>query len=1168
MVRMAQDFAMRYPLVAGQGNFGSVDGDSAAAMRYCVVGDTLLPTDKGIMRIDDISESKEEDVSISVLSKDKQVNSASKWFDSGEHQTKIIKTAKGFDIQGTHNHPILVWVNHNEETKQPGFSWKLLADIAVGDIAVIDRTPDLLWPKGQLALKQYFPIPKNKKIQVKILPETLDENLASILGALVSEGNINEHKIEFCNSDADWLADFKRAWEKTFPDTRLHIFNKKPSSFGKKPYYRAEIHSRYVIEFLRHLGLLPVKSAKKEIPMAILRSPKVVVAAFLRAYFEGDGSISQSGRMTELSAISTSEQLIKQLQIVLLRFGLVSAKRFDAYRGTHKLYIRGLKNYKIFNLEIGFLSARKGQKIEAVISRLSRESSLTDFVPFVSDFVRSNLAGNYLEREFVLKHNFDRLPNLKSNGLAVLSAVEPSLRLKTQKMFEYLIESNYVFEPVVEIIDGGVKQVFSIRVDSQCHSFIGNGFINHNTEAKMSKLTAELLRDIDKETVDFIPNYDGSRQEPTVLPSVVPNLLLNGAMGIAVGMATKIPPHNLTELMDALAHLADHPEATTEDLLEFVKGPDFPTGGLIFNQEDIRHAYATGRGGVLTRGEAEIIENKAGNYQIIISSIPYQVNKSELIVKIADLVRDKKVEGIRDIRDESTRDIRVAIDLKAGAHPQKILNALYKHTDLETTFNYNMLMLVEGVPKLLPLRSILEEFLGHRQIIITRRTKYDLRKAEERAHILEGLKKALDHIDEIIKLIKKSKDGEEAKVNLIKVFKFSELQAVAILEMRLQKLAGLERKKIEDELKEKLDLIKELKAILADPKKVLAIIKTEFLEIREKYGDARRTKVIRGGAKEINLEDLVPEKEDVLVLTAGGYIKRTDPSEYRAQKRGGVGVIDLNMKEEDFVTTLVTANTHDDLLFFTNRGKAYQIKMYDVPEGKRATRGKSIMNFLSLTDDETVTSILPMPKELKNVKFSLVLVTQSGEVKKVSADSFKDVRRSGIIAIKLEAGDLLLSVSTVEKGDQMILTAQSGQSICFKESEVREMGRAAGGVRAIKLKKGDLVVGADKIPANLKDGRLLVMTNTGHGKQTLLKEFKVQKRGGSGIKAANITKKTGPLMVSKVLDGSQQEIIAISKQGQIIRTNISEIPTIGRATQGVKIMKLKEGDGLASVTCL
>ncbi|PIP58449.1 MAG: DNA gyrase subunit A, partial [Candidatus Vogelbacteria bacterium CG22_combo_CG10-13_8_21_14_all_37_9] len=507
------------------------------------------------------------------------------------------------------------------------------------------------------------------------------------------------------------------------------------------------------------------------------------------------------------------------------------------------------------------------------------------------------------------------------------------------------------------------------------------------TEAKMARLTSELLNDIDKDTVDFVPNYDGSRQEPTVFPSAIPNLLLNGAMGIAVGMATKIPPHNLGELLDALQYLSDHPEATTEDLLEFVKGPDFPTGGIVFSTADIRHAYSTGKGGVVVRGEAEIVENKVGNFQIIISSIPYQVNKSELIIAIADLVRDKKLEGIRDIRDESTKEIRVVIDLKTGAQPQKVLNTIYKHSDLETTFNYNMLTLVNGVPRLLSLRSILEEFLAHRQIIVTRRTKFDLRKAEERAHILEGLKTALDHIDEIIKLIKKSKDGEEAKKNLIKSFRFSDLQAQAILEMRLQKLAGLERQKIEDELKEKLALIKSLKAILADSKKVLAIIKQEFTEINEKYRDSRRTKVVKNGVKEISDEDLVPEKEDVLVLTAGGYIKRTDPSEYRSQRRGGVGVIDLNMKEEDFVTNLITANTHDDLLFFTNRGKAYQIKMYDVPEGKKATRGKSIMNFLALADDEQVTSILPIPKGSKQKQFSLMMVTRNGVAKKVSADS-------------------------------------------------------------------------------------------------------------------------------------------------------------------------------------
>jgi len=688
------------------------------------------------------------------------------------------------------------------------------------------------------------------------------------------------------------------------------------------------------------------------------------------------------------------------------------------------------------------------------------------------------------------------------------------------------------------------------------------------TEAKMSRLSDELLRDIEKETVDFIPNYDGTREEPVVLPSAVPGLLLNGAVGIAVGMATKIPPHNLRELIDALIYLADNSDATTEDLLQFVKGPDFPTGGLVFNEQDIKHAYATGKGGVLVRGEAEIVEAKAGTFQIVITSIPYQVNKSELIIKIADLVRDKKLEGIRDIRDESTKEIRIVIDLKSGAFPQKILNALYKHTELETTFHYNLLTLVDGVPKLLPLEGILEEFLKHRDVVVVRRTKFDLKKAEERAHILEGLKKALDHIDEIVKTIKKAKDTPEAHAALMKNFKFSEIQATAILEMKLQKLAGLERKKIEDELKEKLDLIKELKAILADPKKVLAIIKKELLEVGEKYGDERKTKVVRGGVKEIKVEDLVPEKEEVLTVTAGGYIKRTDPSEFRAQKRGGVGVVDVNMKEEDFVTIFLTANTHDDLLFFTDRGKAYQLKMYEVPEGKRATRGKSVMNFLSLTDDEKVTSVLAMPKEYKNADFSLMLVTTGGVAKKVSAESFKDVRRSGLIAIKLVDNDLLLAARAIHKGDEIITSSRGSQAIRFKESDIREMGRSAAGVRAMKLKKGDVIIAAEVIGKENKDGDYLVISENGYGKKTKLKEYKVQKRGGSGIKTISATKKTGALVSAKVIDGNLVEIVAISKQGQVIRTGLEEIPSLGRQTQGVRIMKLREGDQIASMTGL
>lgn len=689
------------------------------------------------------------------------------------------------------------------------------------------------------------------------------------------------------------------------------------------------------------------------------------------------------------------------------------------------------------------------------------------------------------------------------------------------------------------------------------------------TEAKMAKISTEMLRDIEKETVDFVPNYDNTKKEPSVFPAVIPNLLLNGTLGIAVGMATKIPPHNLGEVMDALAYLAENKDATNDDLHKFVKGPDFPTAGIVYNDKDISHAYATGRGGVVVRGEAEIIETKNENFQIVITSIPYQVNKAEMIIKMADLVREKKIEGIKDIRDESTKDVRVVIDIKSGAYPQKVLNALYKYTDLEQTFNYNMLALVDGIPKVLSLKSILEEFLAHRQVVVRRRTQFDLQKALDREHILLGLKKALDHIDEIIKIIKKSKDTPEASANLIKAFKFSVIQAAAILEMKLARLAGLERKKIEDELNAVQELIKELRALLASPAKILKVIKDEFSEIKEKYGDDRRTRVVKGGVKDINEEDLIPDEESVLVLTSGGYIKRTDPGEYRAQRRGGVGVMDLNTKEEDFITIFLTANTHSDLLFFSDRGKAYQIKMYEIPEGKRATRGKSIMNFLSLSDGEKVTSVLAMPKSVREAaKLSLLMVTKMGVSKKVSADSFKDVRRSGLIAIKLGDGDNLMAARFVESGDSVILATNQGQSIRFKESDIREMGRAAGGVRAMKLRKSDEIVGADIVKKEDKDVTFLSMSSNGYGKRSALKDYKIQKRGGSGIKTAKVTNKTGSLIVSRAITERETELIAISKNSQVIRVDIKEVPVLGRQTQGVRIMKLREGDSIASLTCL
>jgi DNA gyrase subunit A len=689
------------------------------------------------------------------------------------------------------------------------------------------------------------------------------------------------------------------------------------------------------------------------------------------------------------------------------------------------------------------------------------------------------------------------------------------------------------------------------------------------TEAKMSRVAGELLRDLEKDTVDFRPNYDGSRKEPDVLPSLVPNLLLNGTLGIAVGMATSIPPHNLGEVMDATAHLIEDPDATTEDLLQYVQGPDFPTGAVIYNKKEIEHAYATGRGGVTCRGEAEISEEKAGHGVIVITSLPYRVNKADLIAKIADLVREKKLEGLKGIRDESAKgDIRIVIDLKTGVPGQKVLNYLYKHTELESVFHFNMVALVDQVPQTLSLKSILSEFIGHRKTVTRRRTEFDLGKAKDREHILLGLKKALDHIDEIIKVIKASKDTPTAHANLMAKFKFSDRQATAILEMKLQKLAGLERKKIEDELHAIQELIKELESILKSEKKLVEVVKKELKEVREKYGDDRKTRVQKGGVKEISDEDMIPEKETVIVLTKGGYIKRTDPSEYRVQKRGGVGVVDLDTKDEDYVRIFVSTNTHNDLLFFTDKGKAYQIKTYELPEGKRATKGKSIMNYLSLSGDETVTSILSMPKEMKKAeKLSLFFVTQKGVVKKVAADGFKDVRRSGLIAIKLQGGDELLAARFVEDGDELMLVSEKGQSIRFKHSDVREMGRNAGGVRGMNL-KGDKLVAADVIKKSYEKPEILVVSEQGLGKMTVLKEYKVQKRGGSGIKTFKVTPKTGKLVGAMVVVDKEAELVAISKQSQVIRLSLAEVPSLGRQTQGVRIMRPRAGDSVASLVIL
>ncbi len=703
------------------------------------------------------------------------------------------------------------------------------------------------------------------------------------------------------------------------------------------------------------------------------------------------------------------------------------------------------------------------------------------------------------------------------------------------------------------------------------------------TECRLSKVGEEMLKDIEKNTIDFTDNYDGTRKEPTVSPSPLPQLLLNGSLGIAVGMATNIPPHNLSEVVEGTIYLVDHPKATTEDLFKFIKGPDFPTGGEIFDQKGIIAAYSQGKGPILTRGKAEVIEDqKTQRQQIIISEIPFQVQKSTLVEQFANLVQEKKIEGIKDIRDESDREgMRIAIDLQRDAHPQKILNRLYKFTDLQKTFHLNMLALVEGIqPRVLNLVEILNYFILHRKEVVFRRTKYELEKAKERVHILEGLHKCLSKIDAVIRTIRNSANREDAKKNLMKRFRLTEIQANAILETKLSALAKLERKKIEDELKELKGRIKELTAILKSPQKVKEIVKKELKEIKEKFGDERKTKIYLHKIGEIAEEDLIPKEETIITLTQGGYIKRINPRTYKIQKRGGKGILGMKTMQDDTVSHFISANTHDFLLFFTDSGKVFRTPVYEIPEGARVARGRGLLNFLEVASEEKILNLLPLGKEdiEGGVKY-LIMVTKDGIIKKTTLEEFENVRKSGLIAITLKEGDALRKVQKSSGNDDVILVTKKGISIRFKEKDLRPMGRSAAGVKGIRLKRGDEVIGMDVIKSksplftHSKDQKtkskecLLVVTEKGYGKKSDLKEYRLQGRGGSGIKTAKTTPKTGDLIASMALNGEEEDLIVISQKGQVIRTKISSIPKLGRATQGVRIMRLEE-DKVASATCI
>ena len=683
------------------------------------------------------------------------------------------------------------------------------------------------------------------------------------------------------------------------------------------------------------------------------------------------------------------------------------------------------------------------------------------------------------------------------------------------------------------------------------------------TEAKMHRLADELLADIDKETVDFRENYDATTTEPTVLPAKLPNLLLNGQLGIAVGMATNIPPHNLSELVDAEVYTIDHPEATLDDLMEFVKGPDFPTGGVIYGKDAIRSAYATGRGGIVTRGIAEIVEGNKGRHQIVITEIPYALNKESLVLKIAELANTKKVTGIADLRDESARgNVRIVVDLKKDAYPKKLLNQLYKLTPLQQSFHFNMMALIDGIqPRVLGLQDIIGEHIKHRQVVVRRRTEFELRKAQERAHVLEGLKIALDNIDEVIATIRASQTTEDAQQNLIKRFKLSEIQARAILAMQLRTLAGLERQKIEDELAELRKLIEKLESILADEKKILKIIKDELLELKKQYGDERRTRVVASELGKMSDEDLIADEQVVVTLTAANYIKRSQIAEYKKQGRGGKGRRGMATREEDAIEHVVNASTHDFLLFFTNKGRVFRLKTYEVPHASLSAKGVALVNLLQLQPEETVSSVINVSKT-DNAQ-NLIMCTVRGVIKKTPFEQYNNVRSSGLIAINLDEGDELKWIRMTSGENEVIISTSQGQAIRFHEKDARPMGRVARGVRGIRLRAGDHVIGMDIVEEN---SSIFVISKYGYGKRTKVSQFTPHARGGVGIRSAIVNDKTGELISVKTLsDDDSQEVIIISRNGQTIRLGLKDIPALGRATQGVRIMRLNDTDEVVSL---
>lgn len=1143
LCRMVQSWILRYPLLLGQGNFGNVDGDPSAAMRYCVTGDSLINVG-GFKELRFLSQNENVDLRVESIDK---INSASKWFDCGKHPVKTINTRFKYSITGTDNHPLLVLMN---DESGPSLGWKLIQELVIGDKVVLKRG-NSLWALSKIDLKSYHPHVKNYSNYVNkyTLPEVMDENLAFVLGALVAEGTISgNEKLNFINSNKRFFSKYQNSWKKCFAEWNCPKYERKNDLLS------SDSCGVYLRDFLTAIGLPSAIARDKEIPFTILSSPKKVISSFLSALYEGDGGVCIGPRASfEITLNSQSLKLVKQVQILLLGFGIASTWYHDIKRDIYKLIIKDRENYQKFEREIGFVTKQKKLRVKAAILYTTGKSlSKKDYIPYLSNFVRTKAIRN---REFLSSHNFDRIKNWNLHK----NLIKNSLCGEDFDLCEKITRGDFLYDEVTSIIDGGTQNVYSIRVDSDCHSFVANGFINHNTESRLSSFGEELLDDLSPEVVPFQPNYNEKRQEPTILPSRFPNLIVNGAEGIAVGWATKMLPHNLKEVTAVIKEYIKNPAVKAERLLKLMPGPDFPTGGKLLGQDGVLEYYKTGRGTIRLEGTYEVSRDNKGNQFITVTELPYQASPDLLCTEVQKLVEnDKKgtnLNGITDLKNLSSKKtgIRVVIEVAKTANVNVVLNNLLKQTCLRKSMSVNTTVLIGG--KVVPeatLLQLVKAFVEHRQAVLTAKFKAEKVKAEARIHILEGLLGIVDKIDAVIKLIRSSETDTEAEQALIsKKFVQSMAQAKAVMAITLRQLTKLEGKKLLDESNALKDRLAWLKKVLSSETEILNIISEEQTELAKKLGDDRRTK-IEGTEETIADEDLIKDEQLIISMTGDGYVKSIPTEAFKVQGRGGQGVAGKSDNTES-IFKVFEANSKHLVLFFTNKGLMYQRRCFEIPQGSKTSKGTHVNNLLSLGTDEKITSMLSV-KSVDQDGF-LVIVTKNGVIKKTEIREYDTNRKTGVTAISLGMGDEVAFVNYTDGKQDICIITEEGYCVRYNERIVPVQGRSTRGSRGLKLDYDDLVAEVLTF-APKSNPDIFVVTRSGFGKKTTSEEYEVSKT--RVVRGVHVMKRTpamkgiaGACAVSK-----GDSILVLTSSGKCLRLDASDVRATGRTTQGVCVVKL------------